>query len=190
MFAQAILEQARHAHVILTGRDAPSGERGPVRALDALARDASTTGRSTWRTAVAEARSRRFAEGALHGILHSAGMIVGQLHPEQDRAEFRAVLQPKSMRPTSGRRQRGAGLDFFVLFSSIAVAFGNVGQADYAAANGFLDEFAQCRSRRVTAGERRGRTVVDRLALWAVGGMQLIRALQVERMRERRECSR
>ena len=45
---------------------------------------------------------------------------------------------------------------------------GNLGQADYAAANGFMDQFAAYRNRQVAAGQRHGRTLLDQLA--AVAG--------------------
>ncbi len=64
-----------------------------------------------------------------------------------------------------------AALDFFVLFSSITGAFGNPGQADYAAANGFLDQFAAVRNAQVAAGRRQGRTLSIGWPLWQAGGM-------------------
>ncbi|MBL8214817.1 MAG: SDR family NAD(P)-dependent oxidoreductase, partial [Bryobacterales bacterium] len=51
--------------------------------------------------------------------------------------------------------------------------FGNPGQADYAAANSFLDAFARERNRLVAQGERSGRTVSIAWPLWRDGGMQL-----------------
>ena len=42
--------------------------------------------------------------------------------------------------------------------SSIAGAMGNVGQADYAAANAFMGQFAAYRNAQVAAGQRHGRT--------------------------------
>ena len=37
-------------------------------------------------------------------------------------------------------------LDFFMIFGSLAGAAGNPGQADYAAANAYLDRFAEYRA--------------------------------------------
>lgn len=42
-------------------------------------------------------------------------------------------------------KEHEANLDFFVLFSSMASLVGTVGQSNYAAANSFLDSFAQYR---------------------------------------------
>ena len=69
-------------------------------------------------------------------------------------------------------------LDFFVLFSSLAGAMGNVGQADYATANGFLDQFAAYRNRLVAGNQRHGRTRSINWPLWDAGGMRLDPATQ------------
>ncbi|HEV7836532.1 MAG TPA: beta-ketoacyl synthase N-terminal-like domain-containing protein, partial [Gemmatimonadaceae bacterium] len=69
-------------------------------------------------------------------------------------------------------------LDFFALFSSIAGALGNLGQADYATANGFMDQFSAYRNLQVTAGRRRGRTRSINWPLWAAGGMGIEPALK------------
>ena len=68
---------------------------------------------------------------------------------------------------------RDVKLDFFVLFSSVAAALGNVGQADYACANGFMDQFAEYRNGLVAAGERHGRTRSINWGLWQAGGMRI-----------------
>ncbi|TDR44820.1 acyl transferase domain-containing protein, partial [Tahibacter aquaticus] len=185
LFARNILEQSAHAQVILSGRDAPSGERR--QRLDALTTLAP--GRVHYRAVDLDAATDVAAlvadivgvHGALHGIVHSAGMIADNFIVRKTAAEFRAVLQPKVAAALQLDTATAAlDLDFFVLFSSTAGAFGNVGQADYAAANGFLDQFAEWRSARVAAGERRGRTLAINWPLWQAGGMQLDAALQVE----------
>src|SRR5213075_1556018 len=52
-------------------------------------------------------------------------------------------------------------------------AMGNVGQADYAAANAFMDFFAVHRNGRVAAGERHGRTRSIDWPFWQAGGMEM-----------------
>ncbi|MEO7324484.1 MAG: SDR family NAD(P)-dependent oxidoreductase, partial [Dokdonella sp.] len=185
LFARNILEQTGHAQVILTGRDAPSGERRSR--LDEL--NALAPGRVRYRAVNLDEASEIDAliaaivseHGGLHGILHSAGMIADNFIVRKTAAEFHAVLQPK-VTATAHLDAASAAmhLDFFVLFSSTAGAFGNVGQADYAAANGFLDQFAEWRNARVDAGERHGRTAAINWPLWQDGGMQLDPALQME----------
>ena len=85
-----------------------------------------------------------------------------------------AVLAPK-VRGTWNLDQASAeaDLDVFVLFSSGVAVFGNVGQADYAAANGFLDIFAAYRDGLVAQGLRHGRSLAIDWPLWDAGGMRL-----------------
>ena len=62
-------------------------------------------------------------------------------------------------------------LQLFVAFSSLSAVAGNAGQAAYAGANAFLDEFARHREERVRRGERHGRTLSVNWPLWKDGGM-------------------
>ncbi|HKO54705.1 MAG TPA: SDR family NAD(P)-dependent oxidoreductase, partial [Thermoanaerobaculia bacterium] len=169
LFAKEILRQTSDARVVLTGR-------GPEKRalLDGLG------GRVSYRTVDVADRDQveqliaaiEQEHGRLNGILHCAGMLADNFIVKKDGAEFRNVLAPK----VSGtfhldEATRDLKLDFFVLFSSIAGAMGNVGQADYAAANGFMDQFAAYRNRLVGAGERHGRTRSINWPLWEAGGM-------------------
>ncbi|KAF1007424.1 MAG: Polyketide synthase PksL [Luteibacter sp.] len=113
------------------------------------------------------------AHGRLDGVLHLAGEHRDAPLIGKSRDAFVDLLRPK----VTGTRHlddatRDIQLDAFVLFSSVAGAFGNLGQADYASANGYMDGFAVQRARRVAAGERHGRTVSIGWPLWAEGGMQ------------------
>ncbi len=62
-----------------------------------------------------------------------------------------------------------------MFFSSVTGALGNAGQADYATANAFMDEYAQYRNELVAQEERQGHTVSINWPLWQEGGMQVDR---------------
>ncbi|HEV7509231.1 MAG TPA: SDR family NAD(P)-dependent oxidoreductase [Thermoanaerobaculia bacterium] len=88
--------------------------------------------------------------GALHGVLHTAGVPAAGLMHGKSAADFAAVLAAK-VQGTLVLEDvlREVPIDFLVLFSSItAILGGGPGQVDYCAANAFLDAFAQERSRR------------------------------------------
>ncbi|GAU67584.1 putative modular polyketide synthase [Streptomyces sp. NBRC 110611] len=120
---------------------------------------------------VAAAR-RRF--GALHGVIHAAGVLRDGLVPGKTAADAEAVLAAKVAGTVHlDRATRQEPLDFFALCSSTAASWGNAGQSDYACANAFLDAFAVERNRLVTVGERAGRTVSVGWPAWRDGGMGL-----------------
>lgn len=48
-----------------------------------------------------------------------------------------------------------------------------MGQADYAAANAFMDEYSKYRNERVQQGERHGFTLAINWPLWEEGGMHM-----------------
>ena len=86
--------------------------------------------------------------GQLNGIIHAAGVLDDQIIPEKTRASADSVLQPK----TKGtqlllKHFANQTLDFFLLFSSVHSLNPPAGQVDYAAANAYLDAFAQKESR-------------------------------------------
>ncbi|MFI6692965.1 SDR family NAD(P)-dependent oxidoreductase [Streptomyces sp. NPDC050433] len=110
--------------------------------------------------------------GSLDGIVHAAGALQDAYLLHKDVTELPAVLDPKVRGVLHlDAASRDLSLDFFAVFSSVAGVYGNPGQADYAAANSFLDAFAHHRQALVDVGERAGRTVAVSWPLWADGGM-------------------
>jgi acyl transferase domain-containing protein/D-arabinose 1-dehydrogenase-like Zn-dependent alcohol dehydrogenase len=107
---------------------------------------ADVTDLSQMRAVVSEARARF---GAIHGVLHAAGLAGDGVMQLKDPAVARRVLAPK-LDGTLVLEQVFADqpLDFFALFSSIAAVTGGFGQVDYCGANSFLDVFANARDGR------------------------------------------
>ncbi|PAY17352.1 polyketide synthase [Rhodopirellula sp. SM50] len=82
----------------------------------------------------------------LAGVFHTAMILEDRLLVDLDRATLDRVLGPKVL---GGWNLHAAtcdqDLDHFVLFSSLSSIFGHAGQANYAAANAFLDSLAHYR---------------------------------------------
>ncbi|MCX7366149.1 MAG: SDR family NAD(P)-dependent oxidoreductase, partial [Alphaproteobacteria bacterium] len=155
VFARHIARQAPTARIILCGRrqQVDVGRRDQV---DAFIADVMRS------------------QGRIDGVLHCAGLLRDNYIARKSATDFAEVLAPK----VAGTLHLDAAtgdldLDFFALFSSAAGALGSAGQADYAAANAFLDAFAHHRNAQVDAGSRRGRTVSIDWPLWAEGGMRM-----------------
>lgn len=110
----------------------------------------------------------------LNGILHCAGIIRDSFLIKKTDQELENVFAPK-VRGTVNldTLSKSFDLDFFILCSSISSVYGNTGQADYAGANGFLDQFSCYRSQLVEKGERSGKTLSVIWPLWQTDGMQL-----------------
>jgi len=112
--------------------------------------------------------------GRLDGVIHAAGVIRDEVVLRKTPDQLADVLAPKVTGVVALDRAIGtAPLDFLVFFSSISGIVGNVGQADYAAANSFLDGFAEARENRREAGTCHGKTVSIAWPLWREGGMSL-----------------
>jgi acyl carrier protein len=81
--------------------------------------------------------------GALHGVIHAAGVAGGGMIAHRSRAAVNQVFAPK-IRGTQVLMQALADqpLDFMLLCSSLSALTGDFGQVDYCAANCVLDALA------------------------------------------------
>ena len=101
--------------------------------------------------------------GKIDGVIHAAGVIEDAPFLSKTTESAARVLAPKvsgtlALDAVTSNKQ----LDFMVLFSSISSVLPPQGQIDYAAANAFLDSFAEQRQPRVRS--------ID-WGLWRDGGM-------------------
>lgn len=144
------LTLARHlvgtyrANLVLVSRTVR--QTAEVQALEAaggsvLALAADVTNVDQMRSVLAKARS---AFGAVHGIIHAAGIPGGGLIQLKDPVTAQRVLAPKVHGALVLRKVCASDdLDFVLYCSSVLAVTGALGQVDYCAANSFLDALAQ-----------------------------------------------
>ncbi|MCM3269689.1 SDR family NAD(P)-dependent oxidoreductase [Paenibacillus elgii] len=177
IFAREIAAKAHRPVLILTGRSELSGDK--LQELNKLEQaGAQMVYRQSDvadRQAVSDLMKHiRQNYGKLNGIIHSAGIVRDNFILKKREAEAEEVLTPKVCGTVHlDEASRDMQLDFFVLFSSLAGMFGNPGQADYAAANAFMDSYAHYRSELAASGRRHGKTLALNWPLWQEGGMRL-----------------
>jgi myxalamid-type polyketide synthase MxaB len=129
----------------------------------------------------------------LRGIIHAAGVlddgVLKQLHWES----FRQVMAPKVQGAWNLHLlTQNLPIDFFVLFSSCASLLGSAGQANYVAANAFLDALAFYRRSHGLPGTSinwgawgevgmavRNQQVIERLERIGMGAIASHQGLQV-----------
>ncbi|MCX2729176.1 SDR family NAD(P)-dependent oxidoreductase [Saccharopolyspora sp. NFXS83] len=162
------LAATARARLVLFGRTEPSEQvRAELTELGARVHfvRADVTDERDVRRVVAEARARF---GPINGVVHAAGVLRDGLLPAKSGDSLRQVLAPKVRGAVVlDEATRDEQLDFFALLSSVTGVAGNVGQIDYAAANGFLDAYARQRGMLSVAWP-----------LWADGGMRTDPAAQ------------
>ncbi|MEU5718129.1 SDR family NAD(P)-dependent oxidoreductase [Streptomyces sp. NPDC020403] len=175
IFARDLLRSVQKATVLLSGRSALDSDRRHL--LEGLYRPQARVEYAQLDVADPDAVEAYLAgvrreHGAIHGIIHSAGVIRDSFVSRKSAEELREVLAPKTAGTLNlDAASKDDALDFFALFSSTAAITGNVGQCDYAAANAFLDAFAHHRGGLVAQGLRAGRSLSLNWPLWAEGGM-------------------
>jgi acyl transferase domain-containing protein/thioesterase domain-containing protein/acyl carrier protein len=134
-----------------------------IRELESLGAEvlpvvADVTHLDAMRRAVSDARQRF---GALHGVIHCAGVLRDRLIADKSTSEAEEVFTPKVHGTVVlDEVLRDVDLDFLLLFSSTSSDVAPVGQVDYVAANSYLNAFAQARDGHL------GRKVIS--AHWGV----------------------
>ncbi|SDN37786.1 Ketoacyl-synthetase C-terminal extension, partial [Dendrosporobacter quercicolus] len=177
IFAREITQRVKNATLILTGRSVlTENKQAQLRELEVLG--AKVVYRQvdvTQAKAVAELIQNIRAEfGTIHGVIHSAGVTRDSFIIKKTRDELMAVLTPKVTGLVNlDQATKELPLDFFITFSSVAGVFGNLGQADYAAANAFMDAYAGYRNVLMKSQQRQGQTLAMNWPLWKDGGMHV-----------------
>ena len=141
-----------------------------VRALEAKGAEvlvvaADVTDIEGVREAATAARARF---GAIHGVVHTAGVVNDGLIQLKSLADVENVFSPKIHGTVVlDSVFADAELDFMVLFSSTSTAIAPAGQVDYVAANAFLNAYAKSR----TGPDIRRHTVAINWGIWNEVGM-------------------
>ena len=104
--------------------------------------------------------------GRIDGVIHGAGAIEDKLIADKTPDSFARVFSTKVQGAINLIRPLRSDVSFIVFFTSIAGAFGNRGQADYAAANDALVALARSLQRQTS-----GRVIAIDWGPWAGTGM-------------------
>ena len=182
LFSKEILNQTTKAKIILTGRSELTADKKAI--LELLQDQSRVDYRQLDITDLEQVKqlitSIKKEYNQLNGIIHSAGMISDNFILKKTSEEFKHVLAPKVFGTFNlDQASKDIDLDFIVLFSSGVSVTGNNGQADYATANGFMDQFASYRNLLVDAGQRMGKTSSINWPFWLEGGIKMDQASMV-----------
>ena len=182
IFAKEILNKTSGAKVVLSGRSYLDDKQWQDKKMAILDEQSTDIERLDYRqldlsdinqvSQFIQSVMKDYSQ--LNGIIHCSGMTSDSYILNKSFEEFSQVLQPKVAGSFNlDNATKNIDLDFFALCSSAVSVSGNVGQADYAVANGFMDFFAEYRNSQVRIKQRTGKTVSFNWPLWQQGGMKI-----------------
>ena len=132
------------------------------------------TNAEAMRRAIADLKGRF---GALHGVLHAAGVVKDELIALKATGDIEDVLAPKVLGTLVLQEVlAGEPIELLVLFSSTSTDTAPAGQVDYVAANAYLNAFADSR-----AGQAGPYTVAVHWGVWSNAGLAARAIEQAER---------
>jgi len=137
-------------HLVLVGRKGAATEEARHR-IAALEAKGARTHVATADVSKEEDLTRvleeiRTSMPPLRGVMHAAMVLEDGILMHLNSERFKAVMSPKVQGAWNLHRlTAGLPIEHFVLFSSVATLIGNPGQANYTAANTFLDALAHYR---------------------------------------------
>jgi NAD(P)-dependent dehydrogenase (short-subunit alcohol dehydrogenase family)/acyl carrier protein len=144
------LSQKGAGHIVLLNRSGASAEALP--AIEAMRKHGTIVEAAAVDVSQKEALATflgRIGETTppIRGVFHCAMVLDDAYLSDLSRARFEKVMAPKIKGALNLHTLlQNWDLDFFVMFSSISSLIGNSGQANYIAANAFLDAFAHYRN--------------------------------------------
>ena len=196
------------SHLILVSRRAPSAQaRGSIDALIASGVDVVPVQADVSDYGELTQQIERASEGRppLSSVFHLAGVLDDAPLADQTQERFDRVFSAKVDGAWNLHRlTRGAPLTHFVMFSSVASMVAVPGQANYAAANAFLDALAHYRSagglpalavnwgpwaEAGHAATEYGKRAHDRLAALGIGTMAVVEGLDAMEALLQRGCT-
>ena len=154
--------------IVLLSRSAPGKEaEGAIERMKAkgavvTTEEVDVSDEKALKVVLERARARQGKEGRIAGVMHAAGVLEDSTIQEQSWEKFEKVLQAKVI-GAEVLRSLAPEAEYFGCFGSISAVIGNPGQANYAAANAYLDGFAE--------SDATGRTQTIDWWAWSGAGM-------------------